>query len=945
MSLYTRIIDLQKLDASLQKVLKNKPAPGADGITYDMFEANKKEYLKQLYLELQEHRYRPLPVKLVNLYKGEKERTVALYSMRDKVIQQSIAFELQKIYEPVFSGVTYAYRNGRSALQAIDHMEAQMHRCRDGWVLKMDIHSFFDSISVSLLKKELLRMVKEEDVIELILENAQAESLQADGEIVKKERGIWQGSGIAPILSNIYLKEFDYQMTEKTSAFVRYSDDMLAVAKSQEAASELLRFVKVCMQERELSLNERKTMLVPVSSGVDFLGYHLDGNGKSVPVKAEQNLQERLESMFLTASELTVEERLKKGAEILEGWEQYYREERMIQSILEYTVVLYMVRRKEPEVLQKISRLRASFQNTYRELAEYMIGVWREQERTDLQLLEYEQLYGLEELDRGCITDDTSPFVRELLSGYEKLIIYEEPDILTELIQDYTELHCLNKAARLMERCQKLQSAGEQMLLSPSHPEPKAGKQPDLDGRTLHLFYELFVGREDTCTEEYMAQRRVVEQKNEPLTEEVVREHLSGRRTIGTYVQRPNSTAKYLVIDMDVSKKIFLKYSMESPEFMQYMKQCLQAAADTLKILGRMGLKGYAEFSGYRGYHIWVFFTEWIPVRYIHALSRIIAEQIKDVQTEEISVEYFPDDRKQRAGKAGQSIKLPLGIHPGNGQQSYFLDENLQAVTEPSAWMKDMARFSLPVLKRIIGMYGGQKKANPTLSGREDILDRNLEAFGTLSPEVRTVLERCNLMCYLCQKARKTGYLSHFERQSVLYVFGHMGEEGNEFVHQVMSCTLNYQYQITERFLHKLPGKPVSCVKLREQYRQITAEIGCTCNFKRTKNCYPSPVLHALKSTDAGDGQITIPSSRSLSKEKEKTVYQEINVYRKVQELAEKILGMKRQKRSIDKNITKLERELEQVFDGIQADCLEIEMGLLCRRKKEDGNYEWVIEI
>lgn len=84
MSLYTKIIDLQKLDVSLQKVLKNKPAPGVDGITYDMFEANKKEYLKQLHLELQEHRYHPLPVKLVQLYKGEKERTVALYSMRDK---------------------------------------------------------------------------------------------------------------------------------------------------------------------------------------------------------------------------------------------------------------------------------------------------------------------------------------------------------------------------------------------------------------------------------------------------------------------------------------------------------------------------------------------------------------------------------------------------------------------------------------------------------------------------------------------------------------------------------------------------------------------------------------------------------------------------------------------------------------------------------------------
>ena len=945
MSLYTRIMDLQKLDMSLQKVLKNKPAPGVDGITYDMFEANKKEYLKQLHLELQEHRYHPLPVKLVNLYKGEKERTVALYSMRDKVVQQSMAFELQKIYEPAFSKATYAYRNGRSALQAIAHMESWMRRCREGWVLKMDIHSFFDTISVKKLRKELQHTLKEEDVVELILENAQAESLQADGEIVKKDRGIWQGSGIAPVLSNIYLKDFDYQMAGKASAFVRYSDDMLAAAESQEAAEELLRFVRVCMQERGLSLNEKKTMLAPVSRGVDFLGYHLDQNGKSIPLKAEQNLQERLESMFLTSSAVTVEEKLKKGAGILEGWEQYYREERSIQSIHEYAVVLYMVRRKEPEVFQKISGLRGSFKNTYRELAEYMIQIWKEQDRVDLQLLEYEQLYGLEELDQGCVTDYGSPFVQELLSGYEKLVIYEEPDTLTELIQDYTELHCLNRAARLMERYQKLQDTGKELLSSLASRKPETGKRPDLDGRSVRLFYELFVGREDTCAEESMAQRRIVEQKNEPLTEDVVREHLSGARTICTYVQRPNSTAKYLVIDLDVSKKIFLKYSMESPEFAQYMKQCYQVTAETLKVLDRLGLKGYAEYSGCRGYHIWVFFTEWIPVRYIHALSRILTEQIKEVENEEISVEYFPDERKLRAGNAGQRIRLPLGIHSRSGQRSCFLDEHLEGITDPSVWMKDIARFSLPALKRIIGMFGGQRKESSPAAGREDILDRDLEGFGKLSAEVQTVLERCNLMCYLCQKARKTGYLTHFERQSILYVFGHMGEEGKEFLHQVMSYTLNYQYQTTERFLNKLPGKPVSCIKLRDQYRQITAEIGCTCNFKRTKNCYPSPVLHALKSTDVEDGQITIPSSRTLSKEKEKTVYQEINVHRKVQELAEKILEMKRQKRGIDKNIMKLERELEHAFDGMQTDCLEIEMGLLCRRKKEDGSYEWVIEI
>lgn len=771
MGLYTKIIDLQKLEAGLQKVAKNKPTAGVDGITYDMFLENKREYLKQLHLELAEHRYHPLPVKLVSLYKGEKERQVALYSMRDKVVQQSIASELQKIYEPVFCEGTFAYRNGRSALQAVEKMEKYLCECRTEWVLKLDIQNFFDSISAEKLRNELKRVIREEDVLELIMENAQAESLQKGGEIVRKSFGIWQGSGIAPILSNIYLKDFDYEMSERTKFFVRYSDDILIVAEDKDAACELLRFTEVYMQERGLSLNDRKSQLIPVDAGVDFLGYHFDGNGKSVPLRAEINLQERLESLFLTASGLSTKEKLKKGAEILEGWEQYYREERSICSIQEYAVVLYMVQNKE-DALQKIGDMRPNYQNTYRELAEYMLAIWKKRQRTDLELLEYEQLYEIDEVDKGRIHDYDSPFVKELLANFEKLCIYEEENTLMELIQDYTELQCLNKASKMMERCQKLQTTEKKLLI------PEKGVSQEnavIDSGIKRLLYELFVGREDTYSEESMANRRVVEQRNEPLTEDVLEEHLSGQRTIGTYVQRPNGTAKYLVIDMDVSKKILFKHTVDSPEFSQYIKLCSEMTGEIIKILHRLGLQGYMENSAYRGYHIWIFFTEWIPVRYINALSRIIAEKFNQNQKEEISMEFFPDDRRVRTGKAGQSIRIPLGMNPRSGRISYFLDENLGKVTELSSYLKGIARFSLTAIKRIIGMHMGKTGECEFGTEKQNVLDRDLEEFGKLNIEVRTVLEKCNLMCYLCQKAKKTGYLPHGERLSILYVFGHMG--------------------------------------------------------------------------------------------------------------------------------------------------------------------------
>lgn len=74
------------------------------------------------------------------------------------------------------------------------------------------------------------------------------------------------------------------------------------------------------------------------------------------------------------------------------------------------------------------------------------------------------------------------------------------------------------------------------------------------------------------------------------------------------------------------------------------------------------------------------------------------------------------------------------------------------------------------------------------------IVDEDLSAFPKASGNVLEVLKKCSLMRYLCQKAAKTGYLTHFERLSILYVFGHLGEDGQQFVHQVMSLTLNYQY-------------------------------------------------------------------------------------------------------------------------------------------------------
>ena len=70
----------------------------------------------------------------------------------------------------------------------------------------------------------------------------------------------------------------------------------------------------------------------------------------------------------------------------------------------------------------------------------------------------------------------------------------------------------------------------------------------------------------------------------------------------------------------------------------------------------------------------------------------------------------------------------------------------------------------------------------------------------------------------------------------------------------------------------------------------------------------------------------------------------EINIHKKAQAVAARIPDMKKQRRSLDQSIAKLEGELNVIFNNEKIDCLEIEMGMLVRRKTEKGT-EWVIEI
>ena len=665
--------------------------------------------------------------------------------------------------------------------------------------------------------------------------------------------------------------------------------------------------------------------------------FHSEQEAQEYLVKLKVYL-ERLENIWLDSSCRTLQARMEKGAEVLGGWEQYFCGERTVQSILEYAIWVYQMKRRGKPDLSMMKKLRRNFCNPYKDVMMFLADVWKEAGLEAMEIDEYEQYYSLYGLDTRDILQSDAVLMRELAGTYRKYVIQESEEIRAELIQLYTDLKMYQKAGALLELSGRRESdVGEIEILSA---ESAGEEEFGLNAEEILKYMKLFVGREDIyaidcLTEEGKRRNKEILQ---PLQPEVIKNHLAGKETVSTYIQRSNATVKYFVLDLDISKGVLLQVGEEEKQ--QYMKKCLEIAHGICKELRKMGLEGLLEQSGCRGYHVWVFFREWIPVRYVNLLADIIEKRAGALWKDSgIQAEFFPNKTRLRNGKRGQTLKLPWGIHPKTGNRSFFLNVDYRPYHNQKEVLNNVVSYSGNTVKRILASNQLEKETNTEIAE----VDRDLQEFGEVGNAVKAVADSCSLLRYLCQKARKTHYLTHFERLTVLYVFGHLGEEGKEFIHKVMSFTLNYSYQTTQKFIHHCPEKPVSCIKLREQYRQLSAETGCSCNFKRTKNCYPSPVLHALKKAD-GSSQVTMPLSRTATKEQQKILREEINAGLAVQPIAEKMIELRKQKRNLDKALERCEKELSRIFDDNNTNSMEIKEGLLIRRRSS-GKIEWVIEL
>lgn len=266
----------------------NQGAAGVDRQDFAEVEAYGVErWLGELAQALRDQTYRAQAIRRVYIPKANgKLRPLGISTLRDRVVMRATMLVVAPIFEADLPSEQYAYRPGRSALDAVREVEGALHRGHRA-VVDADLSDYFGSIPHAPLLKSVARWIVDRRVLHLIKQWLQCPVEETDRRGRRRRttaakdgrRGIPQGSPISPLLAKLYMRRFVLGWKRRGlenrlgSRIVTYADDLVILCRNGQAEEALGQLRKI-MGVLELTVNEEKTRICQLPDATfDFLGY------------------------------------------------------------------------------------------------------------------------------------------------------------------------------------------------------------------------------------------------------------------------------------------------------------------------------------------------------------------------------------------------------------------------------------------------------------------------------------------------------------------------------------------------------------------------------------------------------------------------------------------------------------------------------------------------
>ncbi|MBU2622686.1 MAG: group II intron reverse transcriptase/maturase [Proteobacteria bacterium] len=321
--LLERILSRENMQQAWKRVKANKGAPGVDNISIEDFPDFAHENWRTIRESLSDGSYQPLPVKRVEIPKQSGgTRPLGIPTVTDRLIQQAIARVLMPIFDPEFSDSSYGFRPGRSAHDAVYKVREYI---KEGYriAVDMDLSEFFDTVNHDVLMHRVARIIKDKRVLKLIGKYLRA-GVVVNGRLQVTRKGVPQGGPLSPLLANILLDDLDKELEKRGHRFVRYADDFLVLVKSQLAGVRVSQSIERFLNRRlKLKVNEKKSR-VARTDNTDFLGFTFKGAKIHWSDRAFQQFKWRIKYLSGRSWFVSMEYRMKKIAQYLRGWMNYF---------------------------------------------------------------------------------------------------------------------------------------------------------------------------------------------------------------------------------------------------------------------------------------------------------------------------------------------------------------------------------------------------------------------------------------------------------------------------------------------------------------------------------------------------------------------------------------------------------------------------------------------
>ena len=328
-----KIINRKNMRLAYEHVVTNDGSSGVDGMSVKELENFVIKNRDGIATALCNEAYLPQAILGVEIPKSNgKKRLLGIPTVIDRWLQQAVSQIISPKFESVFKRHSYGFRPNKSTQQAV--LQSQKY-INDGYqyIVDIDLKNFFDEVDHCLLIQLLYRKVKCPITLRLIRKWLRVPIL-INGKLVRRRKGVPQGSPISPILSNIILHELDKELERGGLLYVRYADDFSIYTKSRKASREAGNKIYLFLKNKlKLSINREKSGIrKPVQFeilGFKFVPTYVKGEkGKYQLVVSEKSwktLKEKLKIITRKTTGWSFDTRIRKLKEVCRGWINNFR--------------------------------------------------------------------------------------------------------------------------------------------------------------------------------------------------------------------------------------------------------------------------------------------------------------------------------------------------------------------------------------------------------------------------------------------------------------------------------------------------------------------------------------------------------------------------------------------------------------------------------------------